>query len=369
MEMTPRQRWLAILDHKIPDRIPCDYQATEEVTARLLRDLRCADEEALYNKLHIDGRRFVAPVWNRPPDRHPEADMWGIRYRWMCYGTGAYLEPEILPLAEAQTTADIHAYRWPSCDEFDYTAISRAVEQDDGYRPLHSGCYEPFLLYGYLRGLQTSMEDLALRPGIADAILGRIFDFYIEHHRRIFEAGAGRIDTTYVAEDLGSQTGPLISLAMYRRFLLPNQVKMANLARSFGIHVMYHTDGAVRAFLPDLIDRVGIEVLNPIQWRCTGMEREKLVADFGRQIIFHGSIDNQRTLPFGRVEDVVREVRESVEIYADARWICAPCHNFQSVTSTENIVAMYEAVHLFGGNPALCLSAGPSGEPAPFLSE
>ena len=160
------------------------------------------------------------------------------------------------------------------------------------------------------------MEDLPLRPDVADAILGHIFDFYYEHHRRIFEAGRGRIDLTWVAEDLGSQNGPLMSLAMYRRFLLPNQIKMAELARSYGVHVMYHTDGAARMFLPDLIDRVGIEILNPIQWRCPGMEREKLVADFGRQIIFHGSIDNQHTLPFGAVDDVIREVRESVESIA-----------------------------------------------------
>ena len=87
---------------------------------------------------------------------------------------------------------------------------------------------------------------------------------------------------------------------------------------------MYHTDGAARVFLPDLIDRVGIEILNPIQWRCPGMERERLVADFGGRIIFHGSIDNQQTLPFGTVDDVVREVRESVDIYRSARWICGP---------------------------------------------
>ena len=213
--------------------------------------------------------------------------------------------PTVHPLANAESVAEIHAHRWPSCDEFDYTAITQAVERDDGFRPIHAGCYEPFLLYGYLRGLQTSLEDLALRPELADAILGHIFDFYHEHHRRIFEAGGGRIDLTYVAEDLGSQTGPLMSLAMYRRFLLPNQIKMAELARSFGVHVMYHTDGAARAFLPDLVDRVGIEVLNPIQWRCPGMERERLVADFGDRIIFHGSIDNQQTLPFGTVDDVI----------------------------------------------------------------
>ncbi len=346
--MTPRERWLALLEGKTPDRIPTDYQATDEVTARLRRDLDCADDEALYRKLHIDARRFVEPVWRRPPDLDPRADLWGIVYRSISYGTGSYLEPEVHPLATAQSAADVHAHRWPSCDDFDYTPITRAIEQDDGFRPIHAGQYEPFLLYGYLRGLQAAMEDLALRPELAEAALGHIFDFYYEHHRRIFEAGRGRIALTWVAEDLGSQTGPLMSLAMYRRFLLPNQIKMADLARRYGVHVMYHTDGAARVFLPDLIDRVGIEFLNPIQWRCPGMEREKLVADFGRRIIFHGSIDNQQTLPFGSVDDVVEEVRDSVRIYRGARWICGPCHNLQAVSPTANIVAMYEAIHELG---------------------
>jgi uroporphyrinogen decarboxylase len=199
-----------------------------------------------------------------------------------------------------------------------------------------------------MRGLARAFEDLALRPDIADAVLGRLYDFHYEHHRRIFEAGRGRIDTTWVAEDLGAQTGPLISLAMYRRYLLPNQIRMADLARSYGIHVMYHTDGAARLFLPDLIDKVGIEVLNPIQWRCPGMEREGLVADFGDRVIFHGSIDNQQTLAFGTVDDVADEVRQSVEIYRGARWICAPCHNLQPVSPTANIVAMYETIHELG---------------------
>jgi len=139
-----------------------------------------------------------------------------------------------------------------------------------------------------------------------------------------------------------------VSLETYRRFLLPGQVKMADLARSYGVHVMYHTDGAARIFLPDLIDRVGIEILNPIQWRCPGMERERLVADFGDRVIFHGSIDNQQTLAFGSVDDVVDEVRQSVEIYDGARWICAPCHNIQPVSPTKNVVAMYETIHALG---------------------
>lgn len=107
--MTPRQRWLALLTRKTPDRFPTDYQATEEVTARLRRDLACADNDALYRKLHIDARRFVEPTWRRPPDRHPEADLWGIIYRSISYGTGPYLEPHVLPLAHVETVADVHA--------------------------------------------------------------------------------------------------------------------------------------------------------------------------------------------------------------------------------------------------------------------
>ena len=344
--LTPRQRWLALLEGRTPDRIPTDYQATDEVTARLLRDLDCADEDALWRRLHVDKRQEVQPRRRRTGDG--EADMWGVRYIHADYGDGHYLTPAGHPLADVESPADVHRHPWPDPDDFDYAAVTAAVEAEDGYYPIHAGNYEPFLLYGYMRGLEAAMTDLALRPDIADAVLGHLFDFHHEHHRRIFEAGAGRIDTTYVAEDLGSQTGPLISLAMYRRFLLPNQIRMADLARSFGIHVMYHTDGAARIFLGDLVDRVGIEVLNPVQWRCPGMEREGLVRDFGGRVIFHGSIDNQWTLAFGSAADVIAEVRESIEIYRRARWICAPCHNIQPISPTTNVVAMYEAVHEHG---------------------
>lgn len=348
--MTPRQRWLALLAGKVPDRIPTDYQATPEVTARLLRDLQCSDESSLWQRLHVDKRRFLEPRWRpRTPPGDPQADLWGIRYARTDYGTGAYDEPVFHPLAHVESPAQVHSYPWPSPDDFDYSAITEAVQADNGSFPIHAGCYEPFLLYGYLRGLEQSFEDLAQNPEIADAILGHIFEFHHEHHHQMFEAGQGKIDLTWVAEDLGSQTGPLIGLATYRRFLLPNQIRMADLARSHGVHVMYHSDGSIRPFLPDLIDRVGIEILNPIQWRCRGMEREGLVADLGDRIIFHGSIDNQQTLAFGSVEDVAREVRESVEIYRKARWICGPCHNLQPVTSTEAIVALYETIHELGG--------------------
>ena len=247
-----------------------------------------------------------------------------------------------------ESVDEVHAHRWPDADDFDYSVVSQAID-DDGYYPTTSVCVELSMFYGFMRGMERTYEDLALRPDIADAILGHISDFYYEHNRRCFEAGKGRIDLSWLSDDLGSQNGPLISLPMYRRFLLPHQIRLADLARSFGIHVQFHSCGAARLFVPDLIEKVGIEILDPIQWRSLGMDRRELVADFGDRIALHGSIDNQHTLAFGTVNDVIGEVRESVEIYKNARWICAPCHNLQAVSPTENIVAMYNTIYEIGG--------------------
>jgi uroporphyrinogen decarboxylase len=93
----------------------------------------------------------------------------------------------------------------------------------------------------------------------------------------------------------------------------------------------------------------GIDILNPIQWRCKGMEREGLKRDFGEKVIFHGGVDNQYTLAMGTVEEVRQEVEENLRILGDGGgYILAPCHNIQAVSPPENIVAMYETGYALG---------------------
>lgn len=352
-EMTPRQRTLALIEGRTPDRIPTDYWATPEFSDKLFAHLGVADREAMCRKLHIDALNNLTPRSVRRPD--PDGSItnhFGIGTRVVSYGTGSYTEYVVNPLADVQTPADVHLFDWPSTDDFDYSPITDALRTDDRYRAVCAGSFEPFLVYCAMRGMELAFEDLLVNPDIADAILGHLFDFYYEHNRRIFEAGVidgeQRIDVFYLAEDLGGQTGPLVSLDVFRRFFMPNMLKMADLVRSHDVHVYYHTDGAAWIFLDDLINKVGIEVLNPIQWRCPGMERERLVDAYGKQIAFHGSMDNQQTLPFGTVDDVIAEVKESLAIYQDARWICAPCHNIQAVSPVENVVAMYKTIHELG---------------------
>jgi uroporphyrinogen decarboxylase len=319
------------------------------VTARLLKDLGCADENALWRKLHVDRPVWVGPVCklkHHPDD--PKADLWGVRYRSIDYGTGEYGEASYYPLAKFETVEQVERYRWPQVEDYDFSGVAKQAAGLDGTRIVNGGGYEPFLLYCNLRGMEQAYEDLLLAPELAEAILTKIFDFHFACNVKLWQEGRGKIDMMYLAEDLAGQTGPLFSMDTYRRFLLPNQKKMAAKAKEFGLRVFYHTDGAARVFLPTLIDEVGIDVLNPIQWRCPGMEREGLVRDFGSKVVFHSAIDNQQTLPFGTPEDVAREVTEAAAIFGAARWICGPCHNLQPVSPTANIVALYETIHRIG---------------------
>jgi len=342
-KLTPRERWLAVLNHKVPDRVPLDYWATGEATQKLLDHLGLKTFTEAQVRLHLDP---VVSVCGRYVGPTPEGqDIFGCRYRPIEYGTGVYHECVHNPLARFKSVAEIEAnYTWPSPDWWAYDNVRADVAGKD-HLPIRGGGSEPFLLYKNLRGMELAYMDLALNPEIVHYCLDKLFHLAYESTRRIYEEAPGKVMFSYVAEDLGSQESLLMSPAHIREFLLPGMKRMMDLVHGSGAHVFHHTDGAARAILPDMIE-IGMDVLNPIQWRCKGMEREGLKRDFGQKIAFHGAVDNQYTLPFGSVAEVKQEVLDNIRILgAGGGYILAPCHNIQAVSPPENIVAMYDTAY------------------------
>jgi uroporphyrinogen decarboxylase len=345
--MTPRERWLAVLRRQRPDRVPMDYWTTGEAKDKLMRHLGVAGDKALYERLHIDrvigvGPRYVGP--KLPPD----VNEFGIRHRLADYGTGTYSEIAFSPLAQYNSVAEIEAnYRWPSPDWYDYSGIPDQIVGFEEY-PIRGGGSEPFLIYKSLRGQEQAFMDLALNPEIVHYCLDKLFDLAYQSTVRTYEAIPGKVMFSYVAEDMGSQESLLFAPKQIREFLLPRMKRMIDLAHSAGVYVFHHSDGAVRAILPEMI-AAGIDVLNPIQWRCKGMEREGLKRDFGDKLVFHGGVDNQYTLAFGSLAEVRQEVLDNLRtLGAGGGYILAPCHNIQAVSPAENVVAMYETGYEYG---------------------
>lgn len=345
--MTPKERWLAVLNGEKPDRLPIDYWGTEEMTRKLRKHLGCATMWQLFEQLHIDRVFTVKPDYVGPPLKRG-CDIYGIRYRQVNYGDGTYRECISHPLADFHTIEEIEQhYTWPTADWFDYSAIPAQVKAKQKY-PIQGGGSEPFLIYKNLRGMEQAYMDLALNPELVHYCLDKLFDSCYEYTQRIYEQIPGQVTLSYIAEDFGGQQSLLFSPTMIREFFIPRMKRMNDLAHQAGAYAFFHSDGAIQTIIPDMIE-AGIDVLNPIQWRCPGMERTELKVAFGAKVVFHGGMDNQQTLPFGTVKDVQQEVRDNIEILGkDGGYILAPCHNIQVITPPENVVAMYETAYEYG---------------------
>ena len=347
--MTPKERWLAVLNREPTDRVPTDYWATEEATAKLKQYLGCQTFDEVAQMLHIDQVVTVEPQYVGPELAEDE-DEFGCRFADVAYGTGTYDECIYHPLAQFDSVKEIERhYRWPEPDWWDYSHLPEQIAGKEDY-PIGAFGSEPFNRYCKLRGLQQGFMDLVVNPEMVHYCLDILFELAYENTRRIYEAIPGQVMYSYVAEDLGSQESLLFSPKQIREFFIPRMKRMMDLAHEHGVYVFHHSDGAIRKTLPDMIE-AGIDILNPIQWRCKGMDRAGLKRDFGDLIVFHGAMDNQYTLAFGTVDEVRQEVIDNLRILgAGGGYILAPCHNIQAVSPPENIVAMYETAYEYSRN-------------------
>ncbi len=340
--MLPKERVLAAVARETPDRTPCDFWAEPPALNRLLEYLGHSNEDRLLTALNVDIRHLNA---SHPSEREVRSgvfqNFWGERYEYHSTPWGKMREDIPGALADAKSLSELEAFPWPAVDCFDYSKLKIQCRRYENFALLY-GFADVWQRPALVRGWEGMFLDMAERPDWVH-FLGRKFtDFYIEDYTRAAEISRGKIDIYLLISDLGSQNGPLVSLAMFRRFIAPYLKEMIDHVHSLGALVLFHSCGAIRSFIPDLIS-LGIDVLDPIQPIGPEMTPERLKADFGDRLSFHGGIDMQQLLPNSTPEGVRREARRYSEILGcGGGYILAPAHLFQPDVPPENILALYE---------------------------
>jgi uroporphyrinogen decarboxylase len=198
---------------------------------------------------------------------------------------------------------------------------------------------------------------LAGEPAKAERFLDMVVESHLSNLERFLGAVGDSIDIVLFGDDLGMQTGPQISPAMYSRFFKPRHSLMWKRAKELGpagrggdpkrpaLRVMLHCCGGIRELLPDLI-HAGADAINPVQITCGGMEPAGLKRDFGRDIVFWGGgCDTRMVLPGGTPQEVHDHVRRQVEIFSrDGGFVFQQVHNILANVPPKNIEAMFDAV-------------------------
>jgi len=188
---------------------------------------------------------------------------------------------------------------------------------------------------------------LAGEPKKAHRFLDRIVEIHLSNLEKFLAAVGDHIDIIIFGDDLGMQTGPQISPAMYREFFKPRHTILWNRAKELAdVKVNLHSCGGIRELIPDLIE-AGLDAINPVQINCRGMDLGELKRDFGSELVFWGGgCDTGRILPMGTPEEVAGHVKRQAETgNRGGGFVFQQVHNIMANVPPENIAAMFDAVN------------------------
>ncbi len=208
-----------------------------------------------------------------------------------------------------------------------------------------------FELGQWLFGMENFFSMLASEPDYMHQFLDRLTEMHLKNLEGFLKAAGSSIDVIAFGDDLGMQTGPLISPAMFRDFFKPRQQRMwARVKELSDVKIMIHSCGGIAGFLDDMID-AGLDAVNPVQIQSAGMEPEQLKQRFGSRITFWGGgCDTQEVLNYGTPETIREHVLRNLEVFSPGgRYVFQQVHNIMADIPPENITAMFKAAAEFNG--------------------
>ena len=335
--MTSKERVRRTFAFEQTDRPPIDLMENNIWPA--LRDYftdrhGLSEDEDILRYLHADFRW----VLTGPPEKMGthEFDVDGAD------AVGSYSDEIKRPLSDAHSVSDVDRLFAPDASK---TVVPdfKAVTQKCGdypiiltpfWMPIFSGACETF-------GMQEAMIKMHLEPEVFKAYAQKQSDYSVGVFAKNIEHGAREYcDYAWIGDDFAGERGLLLSPDMWRTLIAPYLKKTVRYLKDNGFKVMFHSCGAVRDVIPDLID-MGVDALLVIQTSAHGMVIEELAREFGGKIVFYGAIDAQQLLTFGSPEDVKSEVIRNFRAFEKyGGYVVTNSHTCMTDIKGENIEAM-----------------------------
>lgn len=378
--MTGKERVLKAIAHMEADRVPIDLGSSTAVSINikaytaLLELLGYKNEKIEYFNIlaqiakvdkKITRRFFIDTYCIFPklifqgdfleqPNGSMVTDEWGIRW-FMPNNKGHYYDMVYHPLKNS-SMEDLINYKWvDGANPERFIDIDLQIEealQENNALVLGVTVGNGIFQTGnWLEGYEDFLCDVAIGSGKAEFIMEKVLEIKIAYWEAVLDKWGKKLDIVFELDDLGMQSGLLISPQTYRNLIKPRQKLLFEFIKKKSPHIkiMFHSCGSIKPLIPDLIE-AGIDILNPVQISASDMDPAGLKREFGSDITFWGGgIDTQHTLPKGTPDQIEYEIRTNLEIFAPGGgFVFAPVHNIQEEVPPENIIKMFETVLKYG---------------------
>ena len=265
-----------------------------------------------------------------------------------CPKDGFYFDFNFLPYEHAETESDIDAIPMDIWGDDEISFIEAEVKR------LHAQNEMAILLdfggsvfsggqdtWGYSRFL----EYMAGESELISYYLDKLTQTHLMNLKNVLNRVGQYIDIINFCDDLGSQSGPQISLPMYKELIKPHHKSQFAYVRNNypEVKVFLHCCGSIESFIPDLID-TGVEILNPVQISAANMDPRRLKREYGKSLVFWGGGANMQTfVNRASIDAICGHVRELVDIFSSGSgFVFSQIHNIQANVPPEKIMAIFK---------------------------
>jgi hypothetical protein len=198
-----------------------------------------------------------------------------------------------------------------------------------------------------IRDIEEWYVSTAIRRDYVLKVFEKQCEFGLRNLETLIGLLGDRVQAAFLTgTDFGTQRGPFISREAYRDLFKPFHKRVNDLIhRKSRWKTFIHSCGSVVDMIPEFIE-AGFDILNPVQCSACGMDPKRLKREFGGNITFWGGgVDTQKTLPFGKPDEVYREVRERIDTFGEGGgFVFDTVHNIQGNTPLANMQAMFKAI-------------------------
>jgi len=202
----------------------------------------------------------------------------------------------------------------------------------------------------FLYGMEKYLEYMALYPEACVRLSEKLTDLYLSRLEKWLAAVGPYIDIILFGDDLGCQSGPLMSTSMYCQYYKPFHARMWRRVKEMAPHIrtQLHCCGGIDPLIEHLIE-AGLDMVNPVQVTCAGMDPQHLKDRYGMRLtLWGGGCDTRAVLPRGTPAEVREHVLRQLGILSrDGGFVFQQVHNIMADVPPENIMAMFDAVAEF----------------------
>ena len=343
--MTPRERIIAALDHRRPDRLPRYDIFFQSFIDQWRLAKRAPEGRDIYDDYPLDIPRILAnqagPYWREAHTEDTGGDVYHIRDSWgrLRRHRRSAAHFEVLETAINDNT---------NLDRVDFGDPNEMVETEDDKRTLdqqlHDTRFAPVTgvmgLYHactWLRGDVPFLMDVAEGSAFCHALIDKIGRFLTGLGERML-ARTNTWDTAiWVYDDFSVNRGPLISPATFEKCFLQPYKRMFACWKSRGArHIVLHHDVMSDACYPilDMFVEAGITGVQGV-YPTAGLTLPAFKARYGRKLSVIGGMCNTHTLPFGTKQDIEREAGAIKEVGKDGGVIIG-AHSIEGYIPVEN---------------------------------